>query len=37
MHSLVDYAWIGKMLICTMHNAIDYPWIGLKDQFAIYT
>ena len=30
MHSLVDYAWIGKMLICTMHNAIDYVWTGKK-------
>ena len=28
MHSLVDYAGTGKMLIFTMHNAIDYLWIG---------
>ena len=25
MHSLFDYAWIGKMLICTMHkNAFQW-------------
>ena len=30
MHSLVDYAWIGEMLICAMHNTIDYLWIGKK-------
>ena len=29
MHSLVDYAWIGKTLNCIIHNAIvknNYQW-----------
>ena len=30
MHSLVDYAYIHKMLICMMNNAIDYSWISKK-------
>ena len=35
MHSLVDYAWIGKTLIYTMYNAIEYTWIG-KNKIEIY-
>ena len=30
MHSLVDYVWVGKTVICPMHNAIDYSYIGKK-------
>ena len=33
MYSLVDNAWAGKTLICTMHNPIDYSWI-FKQQIC---
>ena len=36
MHSLVDYAWIGITLICTVNNAIDYSWID-KNKYMQYT
>ena len=34
MHSLVDCAWIGKMLIYIMHNLIDYAWTS-KIEFIL--